>query len=106
MTRASWNANYAHYANAGVNTKTQRHKENKIKKLCVFVSSCLCVKYYNKNERMKKKKYVSPVVVIYRVALEGLVAGTTRIIKYTGIEVEEFEEGNTDNTASNDILLY
>ncbi|MDR1526241.1 MAG: hypothetical protein LBS46_01045 [Dysgonamonadaceae bacterium] len=55
---------------------------------------------------MKKKKYVSPVVVIYRVALEGLVAGTTRIIKYTGIEVEEFEEGNTDNTASNDILLY
>jgi hypothetical protein len=55
---------------------------------------------------MKKKMYVPPVVIIYRIAMEGLVAATTRIIKYTGIEVEEFENGNTANSVRNDILLF
>jgi hypothetical protein len=53
---------------------------------------------------MKKRMYVPPAVINYRIELEGLIAGTNRIIEYTDIVVEEFaDEGNTD---SGDILLF
>jgi hypothetical protein len=54
---------------------------------------------------MKKKSYASPVVIIYRVELEGILAQTYMPSVGSGnIQVEDFVSG--DNGNSGDILLF
>ncbi|MDR1527137.1 MAG: hypothetical protein LBS46_05635 [Dysgonamonadaceae bacterium] len=55
---------------------------------------------------MEKKLYVSPLVRAYQVDLERWIATTTRSIQYTEIDVYDWDDGNTDNTTSNDLRMY
>ncbi|MDR1526500.1 MAG: hypothetical protein LBS46_02380 [Dysgonamonadaceae bacterium] len=55
---------------------------------------------------MKKKQYVSPKIIIYRIAMEDVVAQTQYMIRFgnTGIEADEWID-NTAEDAGNDIVL-
>jgi hypothetical protein len=57
---------------------------------------------YSIKKRMKKKKYVSPTVRVYRIAPEGWIAITNRNIKNEDILVDDF--GGTGDT--NDPYAY
>jgi hypothetical protein len=60
----------------------------------------------NNKKDMEKKLYVSPLVRAYQVDLERWIATTTRSIQYTEIDVYDWDDGNTDNTTSNDLRMY